>query len=143
MSPQRRGDEAEAAFRQALTLRPQMAGAWCNLGVVLFRAHRTADAEAAYARALELDPTLADAHWNQSLVRLQRGDYAAGFDQYEWRLKRSARLRDEAQFPQPFWDGSPLQGAAILIHAEQGFGDAIQCARFLPQVAATPAARTS
>ena len=133
---QHRGEAAEAAFRQAIALQPAMAGGWCNLGVVLFRAHRTAEAEAAYARALELDPGLADAHWNQALVRLQRGDYAAGFDQYEWRLKRPARLREEAQFTQPLWDGSPLEGAAILVHAEQGFGDALQCVRFLPQVVA-------
>ena len=133
---QRRHAEAEAAFRRAVELRPQMAGAWCNLGVVLFREIRAAEAEAAYARALELDPALADAHWNLALLRLQRGDYAAGFDQYEWRLKRSGRLREEALFTQPLWDGAPLHGGSILVHAEQGFGDALQCVRFLPQVAA-------
>ncbi len=133
---QRRHGEAEAAYRQAVTLRPQMAGAWCNLGVALFREGRTAEAGDAYDRALSLDPSLADAHWNQSLVRLQRGDYAGGFAQYEWRLKRPGRIRDEAQFTAPLWDGSALNGASILVHAEQGFGDALQCVRFLPQVAA-------
>ncbi len=128
--------EAEIAYRQAVELRPHMAGGWCNLGVALFRENRTDEADAAYAQALALDPTLADAHWNQALVRLQRGDYAAGFDQYEWRLKRPGRLRDEAQYRQPLWEGASLGGAAILIHAEQGFGDALQCVRFLSQVAA-------
>jgi hypothetical protein len=33
------------------------------------------------------------------------------------------------------WDGSPLDGRTILIHFEQGFGDAIQVARYLPLVA--------
>ena len=133
---QREHGQAEVAYRRAVELRPQMAGGWCNLGVALFRGNRTEEAEAAYEQALALDPSLADAHWNQALVRLQRGDYAAGFDQYEWRLKRPGRLRDEAQFRQPLWDGSELGGAPILIHAEQGFGDALQCVRFLPQVAA-------
>ncbi len=133
---QREHDQAEIAYRRAVELRPQMAGGWCNLGVALFRENRTQEAEAAYERALALDPGLADAHWNQALVKLQRGDYAAGFDQYEWRLKRPGRLRDEAQFRQPLWNGSELGGASILIHAEQGFGDALQCVRFLPQVAA-------
>ena len=133
---QRRHAEAEAAFRRAVALRPQMAGAWCNLGVVLFRENQAEEADAAYARAIALDPGLADAQWNQALVRLRRGDYAKGFDQYEWRLKRPGRIRDEARFTPPLWDGSPLGGAAILVHAEQGFGDAIQCVRFLPQVAA-------
>ena len=133
---ERRHVEAEAAYRRAVELRPQMAGGWCNLGVALFRENRTDEAEAAYDQALALDPEMADAHWNQALVRLQRGDYAAGFDQYEWRLKRSGRIRDEAQFRQPIWDGSDLGGGAILVHAEQGFGDALQCVRFLPRVAA-------
>ena len=133
---QREHRQAEIAYRRAVELRPLMAGGWCNLGVALFRENRTDEADAAYDQALSLDPGLADAHWNQALVRLQRGEYARGFEQYEWRLKRSGRLRDEAQFHQPLWDGSPLDDAAILIHAEQGFGDALQCVRFLPQVAA-------
>ena len=133
---QRRNAEAEVVYRRAVELRPDLAGGWCNLGVALFRTGRTDEADAAYAQAIALDPNLADAHWNQALIKLQRGDYAAGFDQYEWRLKRPGRIRDEAQFPQPLWDGSDLGGRAILIHAEQGFGDAIQCVRFLPGVAA-------
>ena len=133
---QREHGQAQIAYRRAVELRPQMAGGWCNLGVALFRENRTGEAEAAYEQALSLDPGLADAHWNQALVRLQRGDYARGFEQYEWRLKRPARIRDEAQFRQPLWDGSALHGAAVLVHAEQGLGDALQCARFLPQVAA-------
>jgi hypothetical protein len=34
------------------------------------------------------------------------------------------------------WDGSPLNGKTILLHAEQGFGDTIQFARFIRMVAA-------
>jgi hypothetical protein len=33
------------------------------------------------------------------------------------------------------WDGSPLNGRRILLHCEQGFGDTIQFARFVPKVA--------
>jgi tetratricopeptide (TPR) repeat protein len=131
----RRLEDAEDAYLEALRLRPEMAGAWCNLGVALFRRGKLAEAEGAYEQALVYEPAMADAHWNQALARLQRGDYAGGFAQYEWRLKRAGRLRDEALFSQPLWDGAPLDGAAILVHAEQGFGDAIQCVRFLPNVA--------
>jgi hypothetical protein len=39
-------------------------------------------------------------------------------------------------FPQPQWEGEPLTGKTILIHMEQGFGDAIQFVRYITLVAA-------
>jgi tetratricopeptide (TPR) repeat protein len=127
--------QAEPHFRTALELRPTMAGGWCNLGVSLFRQGRSAEAEQVYLKAVELEPHMPDGHWNLALAYLQRGLYAEGFAEYEWRLKRSGRLRQDAGLHQPLWDGSDLEGRTILVHAEQGFGDAIQCARFVPQVA--------
>jgi ADP-heptose:LPS heptosyltransferase len=38
--------------------------------------------------------------------------------------------------PQPQWDGSDLRGKTILLHNEQGLGDAIQFIRYLPMIAA-------
>src|SRR5207253_614611 len=37
------------------------------------------------------------------------------------------------EIPRPRWDGvAPLAGRSILVHTEQGMGDAIQFFRFLP-----------
>ncbi len=127
--------EAEAAYRHAIALRPDLAGGACNLGVALFRQGRTEEALCAYDEALRLAPEMADAHWNRALVLLQRGDYAQGWPEYEWRLRRARRIRSDSALTQPLWDGGPLTGRRILLHAEQGLGDAIQCARFIPDVA--------
>jgi tetratricopeptide (TPR) repeat protein len=128
-------DAAEAAYRAAVTQRPTMGGAWCNLGVALFRQGRSEEALEACDKALAFSPELADAHWNRALVLLQRGDYAQGWAEYAWRLRRARRIREDAGFTQPLWDGTPLNGGRVLLHTEQGFGDAIQCARFIPPAA--------
>jgi tetratricopeptide (TPR) repeat protein len=128
-------EAAEAAYRAAVAQRPTMGGAWCNLGVALFRQGRSEEALEACDRALEFSPELADAHWNRALVLLQRGDYAEGWAEYAWRLRRARRIREDAGFTEPLWDGSPLNGGTVMLHTEQGFGDAIQCARFIPPAA--------
>ena len=42
----------------------------------------------------------------------------------------------DSNIPQPRWDGGDLKGKTILLHGEQGFGDVIQTARYVPLVAA-------
>jgi len=128
-------EAAEVAYRAAVAQRPTMGGAWCNLGVALFRQGRSEEALEACDKALAFSPDLADAHWNRALVLLQRGDYAEGWAEYAWRLRRARRIREDAGFTQPLWDGTPLNGGTVLLHTEQGFGDAIQCARFIPPAA--------
>jgi len=38
-------------------------------------------------------------------------------------------------FSQPLWNGEPMPGGTILLHAEQGFGDTLLAARYAPLVA--------
>ena len=94
---------------------------------------RHTEARAAYERAIALAPDLVEAHFNRALNLLGAGDYGAGFAEYEWRLKLSGGA--VSHFSAPMWDGTPLDGATILLHAEQGFGDTLQFIRFAPLVA--------
>src|SRR5215813_5264793 len=68
------------------------------------------------------------------MLALLRGDFANGLTQFEWRWRlKQMTPRD---FKEPRWQGEPLEGKTILLHAEQGAGDTIQCLRFMPAVAA-------
>jgi lipoprotein NlpI len=121
-------DESLACYRRALELRPDYADAHVSLGVALYELGKLDEARACYRRALELKPDHAVAHGNHSLLSLLTGDFQRGWPEYQWRWKtKQCPPRD---FSQPLWDGRPLEGKTILLHAEQGYGDAIQFVRY-------------
>jgi len=79
-----------------------------------------------------MDPKHVEAPFNPAFVQLLLGDYANGFEGFESRFRQQeARQRE---FPQPAWDGLPLNGQTLLVHCEQGFGDAIQFVRYLGRI---------
>jgi len=129
-----RFEEAIEAYQRALRLKPDFADAMCNLGGALQEhAPTLGPALEAFERAAALQPDFATAHWNLGFVRLLLGDYARGLPEYEWRLKTA--VVQPREFAEPLWDGSDLAGRRILLHTEQGLGDTIQMARYLPRVA--------
>ena len=130
-----REPEAIAAYDRALAGAPQHLNAWLNRGHALAALNRHRDAVASYDRALALQPDHADAHFNAALSLLTVCDYARGLKEYEWRWKRTGMIARK-EFRQPPWLGeTPLSGKTIVLHAEQGLGDTVQFARYVPHVA--------
>jgi hypothetical protein len=81
-----------------------------------------------FRHALEHDCGNAEAHWNLSLALLQTGCLQEGWTEYEWRFRQWPGLARD--FAAPLWDGGPLNGRRILLHAEQGIGDTLQFVRY-------------
>lgn len=127
--------EAAAAYREALAHAPRYAGAICNLGRVLHELGHYDDALAHYERALALDPDHAESHANRGILLLLLGRLAEGWQEYEWRWRVRGFAGTAPEPDVPRWDGSPLAGRTLIIHAEQGLGSAIQFVRYVPLVA--------
>lgn len=125
--------EAKKRFEQVLDLKPECAQAYNNLGIIYNSQNQVNQAIVNFEQAVKLEPHFADAHYNLGMALLKAGDLVRGFAECEWRWQTEQFT--PLNCPQPLWDGKPLRGQTILIHTEQGAGDAIQFIRYIPQVA--------
>jgi len=64
---------------------------------------------------------------------LASGDYRRGLALYEHRFAEIARTQ-VWELGIPEWQGEELAGKQILIHHDEGIGDDLQFARFLPDL---------
>ena len=125
-------EEAEAAFLAAQARDPAQPRPFAGLGKVAMDGGRLEQADEDYRAVLDRVPNDADAHMSRGFIALLRGDLAAGWAGYEWRW----RLRDgPTPPPEPRWRGEALAGRTLLLQAEQGFGDTLQCVRYAKQAA--------
>lgn len=129
-------DEAALAYRAALPDQEIGPLAAANLGTVLGRLGRHEEALQVYDAALATAPEDANLRWNRAGTLLLLGDHERGWRDYEWRWRTQAYAHALRHGDTRLWHGEPLKGARILLHAEQGFGDTIQFARYIPEVAA-------
>jgi len=90
-------DEAEALYRRAIGLDPQLAIAYTNLGNIRFRRGDEAGAETLYRRAIEIDARQPEAHYNLGYVMLERGDARAATEYFQRALEGDPKFAD-AQF---------------------------------------------
>jgi predicted O-linked N-acetylglucosamine transferase (SPINDLY family)/ADP-heptose:LPS heptosyltransferase len=126
--------DAIEAFRRALDLKPDYHEAWANMAHSQQALLKLDEAADSYRRALGIRHDYVEGHVSTAMLALLRGEYPNGFTEFEWRWR--LKIMTSRDFKQPAWQGESLNGKTILLHAEQGFGDTLQCLRFVPEVAA-------
>ncbi len=124
---------AALEFSHALQQNPDAPMTWYNLGIAFKEMNQLDEAIAAYRRAVELNPVFVEAHLNLALALLLDGQWSEGFQEYEWRLEQN--FTPARHFDRPRWDGLVDPDGTLLVYAEQGLGDALHFARYIPFIA--------
>ena len=126
-----RSQDAIDAYTRMIARLPHWAGGYLNRGHAFGKQRRWTEALTDYAKAAELEPNKKDHLYSIGNVHLHLGEFEAGWKGYEYRNKADEgvqrRVPDLA-----VWNGESLVGKRLLVFAEQGLGDNVQMARYLP-----------
>jgi tetratricopeptide (TPR) repeat protein len=128
-------DEALACYAKAQSLGLSHPNLHNNIGTIMNDRGLIDQAIWHFRKSLEIQPDFAVAKWNLGLLALAKGDFREGWPGYEMRWEANSIAKPPRYNEQPVWDGSDPAGKRILLDCEQGFGDAIQFARFVPILA--------
>lgn len=125
--------KAEKLLFESLAYKPNHDWAYLNMGNIWERRGQTKKAVYWLESAVDLNPSYTAAQSNIAHAYFKIGEFAKSFEAFEWRSKTDGNPGKIARFTdRPYWDGKEdLAGKSILLHWEQGFGDMIQCVRFL------------
>jgi tetratricopeptide (TPR) repeat protein len=107
--------------RQNADLMPQ------TMGNILKACGYPERALSCYVKSRALLPENDEVRVTEAMTRLQIGEFAEGWALWETRPSLDPRFRHL-----PFWQGQPVEH--LLLHEDQGIGDALMCARYIPDI---------
>ncbi len=130
-----RMEQALAAGQESVRLDPTNADNLVNLSLIFVDVDDRERAIACLLRALGQKHEHADGHLALAQNLLAMGQFAPGWLEYEWRNETEAGKNTMPKMTSAHWNGMPIPKGRILLVGDQGYGDTIQFARYIPKVA--------
>jgi tetratricopeptide (TPR) repeat protein len=125
-------ERGEALLRRALEVAPASGDARANLAWVCCERGAYEEGFRLFDDQIARAPEDHELRLMRAVARLKRGDFAAGWDEYEARFASPLATRRPYAFPA--WGGGAPSAGALLVYGEQGLGDQIMFASCLPEL---------
>jgi hypothetical protein len=128
----------QEALREAATaVNAQSTNAEFLVGLAMIQIDLDQHDQAAISllRAIGHKPDSPEGHLALAQVLLARGETAPGWLEYEWRNRIDVPHNTLPRMTSPTWNGMRIPRGRILLVGDQGYGDTIQFARYIPMVA--------
>jgi len=126
-------DSAKNFYNLAIKLKPDYAEAYYNLGAAFHFENNIRKAINYYEKAVSLKPDCLEVYYNLSSAYLIEKDFEKGWEIFRKirQMKQKNKKIDESLLKIQ-WNGESLEGKTIYVFHEQGIGDTIFSARYLP-----------
>lgn len=126
-------------YQRALSLKRDFVESWGNLGTALYSEGLIKEAELCWSKCVAFEADSPSGSTSQAYIWLRRGDYARGWTALNTRWSDPTFLASYGRkdLKGQAWMGQPLRRRDTLyIHGEQGMGDHVQFARYIPELIA-------
>jgi Flp pilus assembly protein TadD len=128
-------DEAVAHGQMAVRQAPNNPAIRLNLAKALMDRGDRWEAVSGFLDVLSREPQNAEAHLAIGQILMSHGETRPGWREYEWRNRLEAAKGTLPDMVRPEWNGMALPGGTIMLIGDQGFGDTLMFARYIPLVA--------
>lgn len=124
-------EEAISCLKQAIEIDQTGSQQWCNLSVALRDVDESDESITCARKAFSIDPKDPLNEVALAFALLFGRELKEGYERFERRFEW--RLHHFANYSMPRWKGEP--NATVFLVADQGLGDTLSYARFVPMMA--------